>query len=65
VQLTLLGQKKTLTHIARLDDLRRYAVITLFYIEIASLLINGAITMHDKMIGKLFRRSENQSNQKF
>jgi TnpA family transposase len=65
VQLTRLGQKKTLAHIARLDNTRRYAIIIAFLLETASLLIDTAITMHDKMMGKLFRRSENQRNQKF
>ncbi|WP_287279811.1 MULTISPECIES: hypothetical protein [unclassified Okeania] len=31
----------------------------------AALLVDTAISMHDKMMGKLFRRSENQHNQKF
>ncbi|WP_228371305.1 hypothetical protein [Trichormus azollae] len=65
MQLTRLGQKRTLAHIARLDDLRRYTIIIAFLLETASLLIDTAITMHDKMMGKLFRRSENQPNQKF
>ncbi len=65
VQLTRLGQKNTPAHIARLDYLRRYAVIVAFLLETSALLVDTAISMHDKMMGTLFRRSKNQRNQKF
>lgn len=65
VQLTRLGQKNTPAHIARLDENRRYAIIVAFLLEMAASLVDTAISMHDKMMGKLFRRSENQRNQKF
>lgn len=60
VQLTRIGMKNTPAHIARLDDARRYATLVAFLLETASILVDTAISMHDKMMGKLFRRSKNQ-----
>lgn len=65
VQLTRIGMKNTPAHIARLDDVRRYATLVAFLLETASILVDIAITMHDKMMGKLFRRSENQRDKNF
>lgn len=65
VQLTRIGVKTTPAHIARLDELRRYATLVAFLLETSAIFVDTAISMHDKMIGKLFRRSENQRNQNF
>lgn len=65
VQLTRIGVKTTPAHIARLDELRRYATLVAFLLETSAIFVDAAISMHDKMIGKLFRRSENQRNQNF
>lgn len=65
VQLTRLGAKNTPAHLARLDNLRRYATLVAFLLETSTLLTDTAIEMHDRMIGKLFRRSELFRDQKF
>ncbi|MBW4511487.1 MAG: Tn3 family transposase [Scytonematopsis contorta HA4267-MV1] len=65
VQLTRVGMKNTPAHIARLDDIRKYAILVAFLLETAAILIDTAISMHDKMMTKLFNRSENQRDKKF
>ncbi len=64
-QLTRISLKTTPAHISRLDEIRKFAMLVAFLLETSATIVDTAISMHDKMIGKLFRRSENQRNQKF
>jgi TnpA family transposase len=65
LQLTKIGQKSTPAHLSRLDELRRYAILVAFLLASSTDLVDCAINMHDKMIGKLFNRSERAHGQKF
>jgi TnpA family transposase len=65
LQLTRTGAKSTPAHLSRLDELRRYAILVAFLIEWSTSLVDCAINMHDKMIGKLFNKSERQHGEKF
>lgn len=65
LQFTKTGAKSTPAHLSRLDELRRYAILVAFLIEWSASLVDYAIEMHDKMMGKLFNRSERQHGDKF
>jgi hypothetical protein len=51
--------------LSRLDELRRYAILVAFLIEWSASLVDYAIGMHDKMMSKLFNKSEHQHGDKF
>lgn len=59
------GAKSTPAHLSRLDELRRYAILVAFLIEWSASLVDYAIGMHDKMMSKLFNKSEHQHGDKF
>ncbi|MBN3885157.1 MAG: Tn3 family transposase [Nostoc sp. JL34] len=65
LQFTRTGAKSTPAHLSRLDELRRYAILVAFLIEWSASLVDYAIEMHDKMMGKLFNKSEHQHGDKF
>ncbi|WP_254175334.1 Tn3 family transposase, partial [Planktothrix tepida] len=65
LQFTKIGAKSTPAHLSRLDELRRYAILVAFLIEWSASLVDYAIEMHDKMMGKLFNKSEHQHGDKF
>ncbi len=65
LQFTRTGAKSTPAHLSRLDELRRYAILVAFLIEWSASLVDYAIGMHDKMMGKLFNKSEHQHGDKF
>lgn len=65
LQLTKTGAKSTPAHLSRLDELRRYAILVAFLIEWSASLVDYAIEMHDKIMGKLFTKSEHQHGEKF
>ncbi|HLO47315.1 MAG TPA: Tn3 family transposase [Kamptonema sp.] len=65
LQFTKTGAKSTPAHLSRLDELRRYAILVAFLIEWSASLVDYAIEMHDKMMGKLFNKSEHQHGDKF
>ncbi|AFZ56750.1 Tn3 family transposase [Anabaena cylindrica] len=65
LQFTKIGAKSTPAHLSRLDELRRYAILVAFLIEWSASLVDYAIGMHDKMMGKLFNKSEHQHGEKF
>ncbi len=65
LQFTKTGAKSTPAHLSRLDELRRYAILVAFLIEWSASLVDYAIGMHDKMMGRLFNKSEHQHGEKF
>ncbi len=65
LQFTKTGAKSTPSHLARLDELRRYATLVAFLIEWSTSLVDYAIGMHDKMIGRLFNKSQHQHSDSF
>ncbi|MBD2628128.1 Tn3 family transposase [Trichormus variabilis] len=65
LQFTKIGAKSTPAHLSRLDELRRYAILVAFLIEWSASLVDYAIGMHDKIMGKLFNKSEHQHGEKF
>lgn len=64
-QFTRMGAKSTPAHLARLDERRRYAILVAFLIEWSKSLVDYAIGMHDKMMGKLFNKSQHQHGESF
>ncbi len=64
-QLSRTGAKYTPAHLARLNDLRRYATLVAFLLDTSDILVDQAIDMHDRMMGQLFSRSERQQSEQF
>lgn len=65
LQFTKTGAKSTPPHLLRLEELKRHAILVAFLVEWSTTLVDYAIEMHDKMIGKLFNKSEHQHSDKF
>jgi len=64
-QLSRTGAKYTPAHLARLDGLRRYATLVAFLLDTSEALVDQAIDMHDRMMGKLFSKSKRQQGEQF
>lgn len=65
LQFTRTGAKSTPAHLLRLDELRRYATLVAFLVEWSTSLVDDAIGMHDKMMGRLFNKSQHQHGEQF
>lgn len=65
LQLTKIGEKSTPAHLVRLDESRRYALLVAFLLKSSIDLVDYAINMHDKIMGRLFNCSERAHGQKF
>jgi TnpA family transposase len=50
IDLSRTGAKYTPPHLARLDDLRRYATLVAFLLDTSETLVDQAIDMHDRMM---------------
>jgi len=59
------GMRHTPQYIERLDEIRRYGLLVAIITELRKDIIDQTITMHDKMIGQFFSRSERQQKEAF
>ncbi len=59
------GIRHTPQYIERLDATRRYGLLVAIISELRKDIIDHMITMHDKMIGQFFTRSERQQKEAF
>jgi hypothetical protein len=51
--------------LGRFDDLQRRAMLVAFLLEMSATLTDQAVEMHDRLVGKMFKRSENQQARQF
>jgi hypothetical protein len=58
------GLRMTTQHIGQLTPARRYAVLAAAVMRLESQLIDGALTMFDKLIGSLARKAERRTEEK-
>ncbi len=57
------GYRISISHLRQYEPKRRYTLIAITLLEIQKALIDDAITMHDRIIGSLMRRSQNRFHQ--
>ncbi len=51
--------------LGRFDDLQRRAMLVAFLLEMSATLTDQALDMHDRLVGQMFKRSENQQARQF
>lgn len=64
-QLSREGRKMSVQNLRELLDERRYSVITIALLDIRCSLIDEAISMHDQIVGRLIRRSQQKHADQF
>lgn len=62
-QLSREGGRMTAQHLAELAPVRRRGLLVAIALDLMASLTDDAIDMHDRMVGRLFRKAENRQHQ--
>jgi TnpA family transposase len=62
-QLSREGRRMTAQHLAELAPARRRGLLVAIALELMASLTDDAIDMHDRMVGRLFRKAENRQGE--
>ncbi len=65
LQLAREGSRYSNQHLARFNDLKRYATLMAFLIHMYAFLTDQGLDLHDKLIGKMFNRGEHSHQEGF
>ncbi|MBI4804164.1 MAG: Tn3 family transposase [Desulfovibrio sp.] len=65
LKLARMAERTTLQHMRRFDEAQRYALLVALLLETRATLTDEILTMHDRIMGKLFARAKRKHEEAF